>query len=110
MNWLILYETAFINFLKREFSPSTERWHSTIRVLAATVIAMTVTQFFHLSQGYWAVITIMVVCAPNVDSSVLKMIQRMFGTFAGVAVGYIIISVFFQQNWFFIASLFDVVK
>ena len=106
MNWLILYETAFINFLKREFSPSTERWHSTIRVLAATVIAMTVTQFFHLSQGYWAVITIMVVCAPNVDSSVRKMIQRMIGTFAGVAVGYIIISVFFQQNWFFIASLF----
>ena len=106
MNWLILYETAFINFLKREFSPSTERWHSTIRVLAATVIAMTVTQFFHLSQGYWAVITIMVVCAPNVDSSVLKMIKRMFGTFAGVAVGYIIICVFFQQNWFFVASLF----
>lgn len=106
MNWFVAHEAAFVNFLKREFSPSTERWHSTIRVLAASVISMTLTQSLRLSQGYWAMITIMIVCAPNVDSSVRKMVQRMLGTFAGVAVAYIITTVFFQQNWFFIASLF----
>lgn len=106
MNWLVANETALVNFLKREFSPSTERWHSTIRVLAASVISMTITQFLHLEQGYWAMITIMIICAPNVDSSLRKMVQRMFGTFAGVAVAYIIMTVFFQQNWFFVASLF----
>ncbi len=106
MNWLVANEISFINFLKRELAPSTERWHSTIRILAASVFSLTLTQFLHLSQGYWAMITIMIICAPNVDSSLRKMMQRMFGTFAGVAVAYIIMTVFFQQNWFFIASLY----
>ena len=108
MKWLLVQEKAFTDFLKRELAPSPQRWQATIRVLTATIIAMVITQAFHLKEGYWAMITIMVVCAPNIESSARKMIERMIGTIAGVAVAYIITSVFFQQNWFFVASLFAI--
>ncbi len=106
MNWLAAQESRLTAFLRKEFAPSTERWHATIRVLFATTLAMLVIQIFHLNQGYWCIVTIMIVCAPSVDSSVHKMIQRVFGTLAGVAFAYIITAVFYQQYWFYLASFF----
>lgn len=106
MKWLATYEEQLVTFLKRELAPSTERWHATIRVLTATVILMLITQVFHLEQGYWALVTITTICAPNVDSSLRKMLQRLLGTIAGIAVAYIITAVFYQQFWFYLAALF----
>jgi len=106
MMWLSSQDEKLIAFLKRELAPSSERWHATLRVLAASALALSVSQIFRLNQGYWAVVTILVICTPGIDSSVRKMLHRLMGTLAGVVFAYILTTVFWQQYWFFIAGLF----
>ena len=106
MKWVADYEAALFAFLRKEMATSPERWHATLRVVFATTLSMFITQTFHLSEGYWSIISIMIICSPSVDSSVLKMMQRLMGTIAGVAVAYIITAVFYQQFWFYVAAFY----
>ncbi len=106
MNWLSDFDARLIRFARAEFAPTTARWHATIRMLFASTVVMLITQVFQLNQGYWAIITIMVICLPSVDSSANKMMERIAATIAGASVAYIVMSVFYQQYWFYLAALY----
>lgn len=99
-------ESNCIAFLKRELAPTPERWHSVIRLLVVSAAILVTMQIFRLHEGYWAIITMLIVCGPAVPSSFRKGVERILGTTAGVAVAYVIYSTCFQQPWFLIPAIF----
>ena len=99
-------ESNCIAFLKRELAPSQARWHSVIRLTITSVAILVVMQVFRLSEGYWAIITMLLVCGPNVPSSPRNGLERIAGTTAGVLVAYALYATLFQQPWFLLPAIF----
>jgi uncharacterized membrane protein YccC len=61
-----------------------------LRVTIAGVLAYAVTRFFDMPQGYWAVITAVVVMQASVGGSLKAAIERFSGTLAGAIYGGVI--------------------
>jgi uncharacterized membrane protein YccC len=61
-----------------------------LRVTIAGTLAFAVTRFFDLPQGYWAVITAVVVMQASVGGSLKAAIERFSGTLAGAIYGGVI--------------------
>ncbi len=99
-------ESDFTSFLKRELAPSPERWHSVIRLTVTSTVILTIMNIFRLGEGYWAVITMLLVCGPSVPSSFRKGLERITATTVGVVVAYAIYASLFQQPWFLIPAIF----
>ncbi|MBD2747905.1 FUSC family protein [Microvirga sp. BT688] len=58
-----------------------------LRVTIAGVLAYAVTRFFDMPQGYWAVITAVVVMQASVGGSLKAAVERFSGTLAGAVYG-----------------------
>jgi len=58
-----------------------------LRVTIAGTLAYAVTRFFDLQQGYWAVITAVVVMQASVGGSLKAAVERFSGTLAGAVYG-----------------------
>ncbi|MGF9759224.1 FUSC family protein [Microvirga sp. 0TCS3.31] len=61
-----------------------------LRVTIAGVLAYAVTRFFAMPQGYWAVITAVVVMQASVGGSLKAAVERFSGTLAGAIYGGVI--------------------
>jgi uncharacterized membrane protein YccC len=61
-----------------------------LRVTIAGVLAYAVTRFFDMPQGYWAVITAVVVMQASVGGSLKAAVERFSGTLAGAVYGGVI--------------------
>jgi dienelactone hydrolase len=61
-----------------------------LRVTIAGVLAYAITRFFHMPQGYWAVITAVVVMQASVGGSLKAAMERFSGTLAGALYGGVI--------------------
>ncbi|WP_201860283.1 FUSC family protein [Microvirga soli] len=64
-----------------------------LRVTIAGVLAYAITRFFSMPQGYWAVITAVVVMQASVGGSLKAAIERFSGTLAGAIYGGVIAAV-----------------
>lgn len=100
-------EANCIAFLKRELAPSQARWQSVIRLTITSSVILAAMNIFRLGEGYWAVITMLLVCGPNVPSSFRKGLARIAGTTIGVSLAYVIYASLFQQPWFLIPAIFS---
>jgi uncharacterized membrane protein YccC len=65
-------------------------WKLALRVTIAGTLAYAVTKVFDLPQGYWAVITAVVVMQASVGGSLKAAIERFSGTLAGAIYGGLI--------------------
>ncbi len=99
-------ESTALAFLAREMAPSTARWHTAIRALVTSIAILVTMQVFRLSEGYWAIITMLLVGAPGVTSSFRGGVQRIVSTTLGVAVAYTLYATLFEQPWFLIPAIF----
>jgi uncharacterized membrane protein YccC len=61
-----------------------------LRILVAAIFAFGLAQLLGLAQGYWAVITAVIVMQASVGGSVRATVDRMIGTVAGAVYGGII--------------------
>jgi uncharacterized membrane protein YccC len=58
-----------------------------VRVVVAGVATFALAHLLGLSQGYWAVITAVIVMQASVGGSVMATVERLIGTFAGAVYG-----------------------
>jgi uncharacterized membrane protein YccC len=61
-----------------------------LRVTIAGTLAFAVTRFFDMPQGYWAVITAVVVMQASVGGSLKAAVERFTGTLAGAVYGGVV--------------------
>lgn len=51
-------------------------------------ICFVIAQYFHLSEGYWAVVTVSAITRANFSATFAKALLRLAGTLLGAGVGY----------------------
>jgi uncharacterized membrane protein YccC len=62
-------------------------WRQTLRVVAAVAATLLAIDLLNLPQGYWAVITAVIVVQTSLGSSLKAALDRLWGTLVGAAVG-----------------------
>lgn len=58
-----------------------------VRLSILTAVSCFIVEFFHLSMGYWILLTGVIVCQPNYSATTARLKQRILGTLLGVLVG-----------------------
>lgn len=91
---------------RRELAPTPRRIKDTLRTTIACTTAALLAQIFHLDQGFWAIITILVLAPPTAAASLRKAATRLGGTIAGCLVGVASVSLFGQQPPLQLATIF----
>jgi uncharacterized membrane protein YccC len=61
------------------------------RILAACAVSYVTTSLLHLPEGYWALITVIVVTHPDLPATLTASRDRLVGTLIGAAVGAVAI-------------------
>jgi uncharacterized membrane protein YccC len=70
----------------------------TLRILGACALAYTVTGMLALPDGYWAVITAVIVTQPGFSATVQAGRNRITGTIIGALAGFLVIEAV-QRGW-----------
>ena len=65
-------------------------WRQTLRVVIAVAVTLLAIDLLNLPQGYWAVITAVIVVQTNIGGSLKAALDRLWGTLAGAAVGALV--------------------
>ncbi|OOH86299.1 TIGR01666 family membrane protein [Pasteurellaceae bacterium 15-036681] len=58
-----------------------------VRLSIVVFLCSSIIELFHLEQGYWILLTAILVCQPNYSATKKRLVQRIFGTILGVIVG-----------------------
>ncbi|MBX3354402.1 MAG: FUSC family protein [Phycisphaeraceae bacterium] len=90
----------------RELSATPDRVRTALRTTIACTAATLVTQSLHLDQGFWAVITILVLAPPTVAASIRKATFRLLGTASGCMIAVGSVALFAQQPPLQMAAVF----
>lgn len=90
----------------RELAPTPSRMRTALRTTIACVAATLLAQTFHLEQGFWAIITILVLAPPTAAASVRKATTRLLGTAIGCLIGVGATALFGQQPPLQLAAIF----
>src|SRR5262245_48805994 len=65
-------------------------WRQTLRVVIAVAVTLLAIGLLQLPQGYWAVITAVLVVQTSIGGSLKAALDRLWGTLAGAAVGAVV--------------------
>ena len=74
-------------------NPDPEVWKSGLRTAAAGGLAFICAEILALPQGYWAVMTAIVIMQASIGASLAAAADRFLGTLAGAALGLVFASV-----------------
>lgn len=78
--------------LIESLKPDAAAWKAGLRAAAAAGIALAISHLLGLPQGYWAVLTAIIVLQASIGASLKAVSDRFLGTLAGAAVGFVIAS------------------
>ena len=87
-----------MNALAEKINPYKPQFRLTARIGVSALISWLIMHNFGMQQGYWMVLTSIIVTQASVGSTVKAAIERMVGTFAGAAYGTLICSLSEHQN------------
>ena len=85
-----------------------------IKTGIAAIVSVIIYHFYNLPQGYWAVITAIVIMQSNMDSGSLEVtlklaLQRLIGTVFGAVIGFGILLLLNPNYWQLLLVLFIVI-
>ena len=65
-------------------------WRQALRVVIAVAVTLLAINLLNVPQGYWAVITAVIVVQTSIGGSLKAALDRLWGTLAGAAVGALV--------------------
>lgn len=83
----------------------TPRGQFAIKVASAMTIAYAVALWMNWDKAMWAAFAVAMISLETVGQSLQKGALRMAGTFLGVAVAFVLLGLFAQDRWHFMAAL-----
>ncbi|KGI78055.1 YccS family putative transporter [Oleiagrimonas soli] len=89
--------TGPIEALRRirvQMTPSSARFRHALRLSLAMLIGYLVLRAVHPEQGYWILLTVMLVCQPSHGATRVRVLQRVGGTLIGLLVGWALLKLF----------------
>ncbi len=80
-----------LDLLLSAFSFRSSNFRHALRLTAALILGYLISLFFPLGHGYWILLTIATIIKPAYSLTRQRNIQRLGGTFAGTAIGFIVL-------------------
>ncbi|MES1924965.1 YccS family putative transporter [Salinisphaera sp. T31B1] len=80
--------------IRVELTPTSSRFRHALRLAMAMAASYAVLCLIHPDQGYWIVLTTMLVCQPNFGATRLRFVQRVGGTALGLVIGWALLRLF----------------
>jgi len=80
--------------VRLRLTPASARFRHALRLSLGMLIGYIVLLQIHPAQGYWVLLTIMLVCRPSHDATRARVLQRVGGTVAGLLVGWACLKLF----------------
>jgi YccS/YhfK family integral membrane protein len=80
--------------VREQFRLSSPLLRHALRLSAALAVGYLLLRAIHARQGYWILLTTVFVCQPSFNATRQRMLQRVTGTFAGLAVGWALFDLF----------------
>ncbi|NII09459.1 TIGR01666 family membrane protein [Oleiagrimonas sp. C23AA] len=83
--------------LRRTFmqmTPTSTRFRHALRLGLAMLAGYGLLRLVHPDQGYWILLTVMLVCQPNFGATRTRLVQRVTGTVAGLLAGWALLKLF----------------
>lgn len=80
--------------LRQHLTPTSLIFRHALRLPLALSIGFAMVHWIHPSQGYWIILTTLLVCQPSYGATRRKFSQRIIGTAIGLAVGWALFDLF----------------
>jgi YccS/YhfK family integral membrane protein len=80
--------------IRVQLTPASARFRHGLRLALAMWAGYIVLQLLHPAQGYWILLTTMLVCQPDYGTTRSRFHQRVGGTVAGLVVGWALLRLF----------------
>lgn len=77
-----------------ELTPASARFRHGLRLALAMLAGYVVLQLVHPEQGYWILLTVMLVCQPDYGATRQRLVQRIGGTALGLVIGWALLKLF----------------
>lgn len=77
-----------------EMTPASARFRHGLRLALAMLVGYGVLRLVHLEQGYWILLTVMLVCQPDYSATRRRFAQRVAGTVLGLVLGWALLHLF----------------
>ncbi len=77
-----------------QLTPASARFRHGLRLGLGMLIGYIVLLQVHPAEGYWVLLTIMLVCRPSHDATRMRVLQRVGGTVAGLLLGWALLRLF----------------
>jgi len=90
---------------RTELAPTPRRWRTAARITIACAAAAGLGQAFHLEQGFWSIVTILVLAPPTVAASLRKAAARLLGTATGCLAAVGAVMLFAQEPPLLLAAI-----
>lgn len=76
-----------IQAIKNQCNLASPLFRHAIRLSVVVFISTLIAEVFYVEQGYWILLTALLVCQPNYSATKKRLVQRVIGTILGVIVG-----------------------
>ena len=80
--------------IRLRLTPASARFRHALRLSLAMLVGYVVLEQVHPAEGYWVLLTIMLVCQPSLDATRRRVLQRVGGTAIGVLAGWAFLNLF----------------
>ncbi|GLQ96367.1 TIGR01666 family membrane protein [Dyella mobilis] len=82
-----------------QFAARSSRFRHAVRLALALMAGYIVLHLIHPLHGYWILLTTLLVCQPSYGATLVRMLQRVSGTIAGVILGWATLRLLPEAPW-----------
>jgi YccS/YhfK family integral membrane protein len=82
-----------------QLTPRSSRFRHAIRLAIALMAGYGVLHLVQPRHGYWILLTTLLVCQPSYGATLMRMLQRVSGTLAGVIIGWAVLRILPTESW-----------
>lgn len=93
--------------IRVQLTPASARFRHALRLSLAMLAGYILLQLVHPAQGYWILLTTMLVCQPDYGATRSRFIHRVGGTIVGLVIGWALLRLFVLpqvQLWLIVVS------
>ncbi|AUI66349.1 MULTISPECIES: YccS family putative transporter [Glaesserella] len=76
-----------IKAIKSQCHFGSQLFRHAVRLSIVVCLCSSLVEYFHIQEGYWILLTAVLVCQPNYSATKKRLVQRVIGTVLGVIVG-----------------------
>jgi YccS/YhfK family integral membrane protein len=80
--------------VRLQLTPTSARFRHALRLGLAMLAGYGVLRWVHPEQGYWILLTVMLVCQPDFGATRTRVLQRVVGTVLGLVTGWALLKLF----------------